>query len=769
MESNNNRLFVRNRAEWEKLCSQNYYSDRELTVTTAKNAIVLPTKIIDDSKGILKGGICDENFHFLAGFSRYGKNVPGYTAITSSYSVDKSDIAVRDETVIFGGVLFGHFGHIILECMNRLWWCIENPDCNFKIVFTTLWSKKDWIMDFFTLLDIQHDRIMFIDQPTQFKEIIIPEESVYGWKEYTDKYLVPHKKLIQNSIINYKKKISKVYLTRRLYSGAPRLKYCNEIYFENFYKKQGYEIISPELLPLNEQIALIANADEIATTLGTLSHLAVFAKPGTKFTILIRVSDQILIPQCLINQATQIDYFFVDPSMNYLFSNRVQGVVLFGTSECWKSYVENYFKEKWDEKNNTTPEVFWNYLLEWVSFYSNPKKYSQIANWKIFDMLNQINNVLFGRTLDKKQFPIQDLNAELNQKEKLLQEERFYLSQTKEEWTRTQQTSKQIIETYSKIIDSILNAKRDVINCEQLHHAAIEKLTKPTIAYSTHLSGTGWIQLVKEGQISGIQGQNKKIEAIQIQRVDSSENIVCAVYVKGLGWTDWKSNKEFAGTVGKGLPIQSFKVKFSTPEKNYRISYRAFHSELSWSSWHCDGEETNTFHYPALEAIQIKIDEIQDEFQSCQLQLEQVAINHKNQIDNILTENEELTKTNEFLKGKISVYTENIEDYKATFEYKNAQIEKLSLQKISLQKEQAQLIENQNRLQKQKQQLTEEQNRLLEQKQQLMEERNLLLEQKQQLTEERNLLLEQKQQLTQEKETMINSLSWRITKFLRRK
>lgn len=753
MESNNNRLFVRNRAEWEKVCSQNYYSDRELTVTTAKNAIVLPTKIIDDSKGILKGGICDENFNFLAGFFRYGNNVPGYTAITSSYSVDKSDIAVCDETVIFGGVLFGHFGHIILECMNRLWWCIENPDCNFKIVFTTLWGKKNWIMDFFTLLDIHHDRIMFIDQPTQFKEIIIPEESVYGWKEYTDKYLVPHKKLIQNSTINCKKKISKIYLTRRLFSG--QLKYCNEIYFENFYKQQGYEIISPESLPLNEQIALIANADEIATTLGTLSHLAVFAKPGTKFTILTRVSDQILIPQCLINQAAQIDYLFVDPSMNYLFSHRVQGVVLFGTSECWKSYVENYFKEKWDEKNNTTPEVFWNYLLEWVSFYSNPKKYSQIANWKIFDMLNQINNVLFGRTLDKKQFPIQDLNAELNQKEKLLQEERFYLSQTKEEWTRTQQTSKQIIETYSKIIDSILNAKQEVINCEQFHHAAIEKLTKPTIAYSTHLSGTGWIQLIKEGQISGIQGQNKKIEAIQIQRVDSSENIVCAVYVKGLGWTDWKSNKEFAGTVGKGLPIQSFKVKFSTPEKNYRISYRAFHSELSWSSWHCDGEETNTFHYPALEAIQIKIDEIQDEFQSCQLQLEQVAINHKNQIDNILTENEELTKTNEFLKGKISVYTENIEDYKATFEYKNAQIEKLSLQKISLQKEQAQLVENQNRLQKQKQQLTEE--------------RNLLLEQKQQLIEERNLLLEQKQQLTQEKETMINSLSWRITKFLRRK
>lgn len=304
-------------------------------------------------------------------------------------------------------------------------------------------------------------------------------------------------------------------------------------------------------------------------------------------------------------------------------------------------------------------------------------------------------------------------------------------------------------------MDDILNIRQEVINYDQLHHIAIQKLNKPIVAYSTHISNIGWIQSVKSGEVSGTQGQNHKIEAIQIERIDFSENITYAAYIKDLGWTDWKSNKEFAGTVGKGLPIQSFKIKFPTPEENYRISYRAFHKESGWSSWHCDGEETNTFHYPALEAIQIKIDEIQDEFQTCQLQLEQIAINHKNQIDNILTENEELTKTNEFLKGKVAVYTENIEDYKATFEYKNVQIEKLSLQKISLQKEQAQLIENQNRLQKQKQQLTEE--------------RNLLLEQKQQLIEERNLLLEQKQQLTQEKETMINSLSWRITKFLRRK
>lgn len=771
MEPIKQRLFVRNQAEWEKLCSQNYHSDRKLTVTTVKNAIILPPKILSTSA--YSGGVCDSNFQFLAGLLRNGKNNftnPGFYGIGSSYKVDKERIHFSDDKVVFGGVLIGHFGHFILECMNRLWWWVQNQDCNHKIVFISIFKRPTWFTDFFHLLGINTNQIIFVEQPTQFKEIVIPEESAHSWKEYTNEYLLPYKLLAQNASKSFANPVSKIYLTRSAFHKNMANDCYNEKYFEHFYEERGYTIISPETLPICEQIALIANADEIVATLGSISHNILFAKPKAKFTILTRVEHQTLLPQCIINQAVGVDYCFVDVSMNYLFKgDRTTGVNLLGTTECWKSYVKNYLKETWDEKNNTTIEVFWGYLLEWLSYYSNPKNYPKISNWKILDMLNQMNYILLGHTLDKKQFPTRDFDAELTQKEKLLQQERFYLSQIKEEWTKTNQISKQMITTYLKIMDDILNVRQEVINYDQLHHIAIQKLNKPIITYSTHISNIGWIQSVKSGEVSGTQGQNHKIEAIQIERIDFSENITYAAYIKDLGWTDWKSNKEFAGTVGKGLPIQSFKIKFPTPEENYRISYRAFHKESGWSSWHCDGEETNTFHYPALEAIQIKIDEIQDEFQTCQLQLEQVAIDQKNQIDNILTENEELTKTNEFLKGKVAVYTENIEDYKATFEHKNVQIEKLSLQKISLQKEQKQLIENQNRLLKQKQQLTEEQNLLLEQKQQLTEERNLLLEQKQQLIEERNLLLEQKQQLTQEKENMINSLSWRITKFLRRK
>lgn len=757
MEPIKQRLFVRNQAEWEKLCSQNYHSDRKLTVTTVKNAIILPPKIL--STGAYSGGVCDSNFQFLAGLLRNGRNnftSPGVYGIGTSYKVDRKNIHFSDDKVVFGGVLIGHFGHFILECMNRLWWWVQNQDCNHKIVFISIFKRPAWFTDFFHLLGINTNQIIFVEQPTQFKEIVIPEESAHSWKEYTNEYLLPHKLLAQNASKSFPNPVSKIYLTRSAFHRNMVNDCYNEKYFERFYEERGYTIISPETLPIHEQIALIANADEIVATLGSISHNILFAKPKAKFTILTRVDHQTLPPQCIINQAVGVDYCFVDVSMNYLFNgDRTTGVNLLGTTECWKSYVKNHLKETWDEKNNTTIEVFWGYLLEWLSYYSNPKNYPKISNWKILDMLNQMNYILLGHTLDKKQFPTRDFDAELTQKEKLLQQERFYLSQIKEEWTKTNQISKQMITTYLKIMDDILNIRQEVINYDQLHHIAIQKLNKPIVAYSTHISNIGWIQSVKSGEVSGTQGQNHKIEAIQIERIDFSENITYAAYIKDLGWTDWKSNKEFAGTVGKGLPIQSFKIKFPTPEENYRISYRAFHKESGWSSWHCDGEETNTFHYPALEAIQIKIDEIQDEFQTCQLQLEQIAINHKNQIDNILTENEELTKTNEFLKGKVAVYTENIEDYKATFEYKNVQIEKLSLQKISLQKEQAQLVENQNRLQKQKQQLTEE--------------RNLLLEQKQQLIEERNLLLEQKQQLTQEKENMINSLSWRITKFLRRK
>ncbi len=395
------RLFVRNKADWEKVVNTNYHIEKLPEVFEVQNGIVLPCKGTS-------GGVCDSEFNFKGGLFREYRNPPGWGGIGSAYTVDKSSLKSIDEIVVFGGVLLPHFGHMILDSLTRLWWHVENPNSKLRFVFVlNVWGWKDYLWEFFDLLGIARERILFIEQPTQFAKIIVPEEAAHSWVGYTDKWECVYNFIVKNVLAHCSGETlpKKIYISKSNYNSGGSLS-INESYYEEWYRQHGYEVIIPELLPLYKQIALVANAEAIATTLGTTSHFNLFAKPNTRIDIITRVDHQTIRPQCLINQMKQADYYFIDGSLNFLPCERTIGNYFLGITDCWKDYVKQIWSEDLGDKE-TDAELYLKYAVEWTKFFcDNPNKFKHpyFQDLDFFDILERMARILLGRKIERKQY-----------------------------------------------------------------------------------------------------------------------------------------------------------------------------------------------------------------------------------------------------------------------------------------------------------------------------------------------------------------------------
>jgi len=115
MSDKSRRFYFNRREDWEPAAKKKYFSDRQLKVEVVENGIVLPAKTIDGER---RGGVCDENFNFVAGYTRENHSPNFWCNLLSAYEADRKEINKLDEDVIFGGVLMGHWGHFILECLT---------------------------------------------------------------------------------------------------------------------------------------------------------------------------------------------------------------------------------------------------------------------------------------------------------------------------------------------------------------------------------------------------------------------------------------------------------------------------------------------------------------------------------------------------------------------------------------------------------------------------------------------------------------------------
>lgn len=177
---------------------------------------------------------------------------------------------VVDGPCIYGGPIIYHFGHMVAECIHRIWARTAFDYLgDAKVAFQTRFNTElpQWFYPVLKLCGVSQDQVILIDQPTRFRELHVPEQGrLLGGRKRFDAYpsLFP---LIE---VTPDHSDQKIYVSRstHLYSGS----YFGESYIERCLSSNGYAIIYPEKLPTEALTMKLAGARKIVFAEGSAIH-----------------------------------------------------------------------------------------------------------------------------------------------------------------------------------------------------------------------------------------------------------------------------------------------------------------------------------------------------------------------------------------------------------------------------------------------------------------------------------------------------------------
>ena len=146
----------------------------------------------------------------------------------------------------------------------------------------------------------------------------------------------------------------------------------------------------------------------------------------------------------------------------------------------------------------------------------------------------------------------------------------------------------------------------------------------PIIEYQAHVGGVGWQNYATNGNLAGTTGQAKAMEAIKIKLTGdlaTKYDIYYRVHVGGIGWLDWASNDQIAGTVGYSKKLEAIEIRLvekgalapgstQTPNmiKPITIMYQSYIAKDGWQEYMENGETSGTTgEAKSLEALKMMI------------------------------------------------------------------------------------------------------------------------------------------------------------------
>ncbi|MDR1490679.1 MAG: glycosyltransferase family 61 protein, partial [Desulfovibrio sp.] len=222
-----------------------------------KNAIIIPLEGTMDS---FTGGVFSSDGQFLEdSLLDRGKAAPLQEPVEALQGV-----------YIYGGCLFGHFGHFIWESLSRLYAIRQCK--NYPIIFTTpndnriipfaeTFLKAIGVNNKIQLIRISTsvENLIYSLPKSSLKPLFIEDEQVNALKSF-------HFQKDNHNI--------KIWLSRSMLKYG---KIDNEQVIEEELRKNGYEIICPQNFPLREQVRLISTSDIVAGCDGSAFFSLLFA------------------------------------------------------------------------------------------------------------------------------------------------------------------------------------------------------------------------------------------------------------------------------------------------------------------------------------------------------------------------------------------------------------------------------------------------------------------------------------------------------------
>ncbi|MBR3411542.1 MAG: glycosyltransferase family 61 protein [Bacteroidales bacterium] len=228
-------------------------------------------------------------------------------------AADASEVSVEiNQAVVYLGCFdISHFGNILVDEISRLWYNnIEGVKWAF--IATKRFDPK-YLHIFLEFLGIEKDRVIRVSSPTRFSCIYVPAMTFLHRRFVLQEYSSIYERMFQN--MKFKSEYEtyeKIYLTRR---KLRKKKEIGEWRFEFFFKSNGYKVIAPERLSIEQQALVMRNAQNIASIEGTHAHGVVWcrrANSNNMKQIILRKQSECIPRQMMLNQLWAIDTSFVD-------------------------------------------------------------------------------------------------------------------------------------------------------------------------------------------------------------------------------------------------------------------------------------------------------------------------------------------------------------------------------------------------------------------------------------------------------------------------
>ena len=274
-----------------------------------EQATILPLRR-DPSFGLLfgKGGVVDCQGQYVDLSA-----IPG--RVQDAYPFQAPDC--REETVVYCGYMVNHWGHFLIEGVTRLWYFLEQGASVDKYVFFLDEGEERQIQgnyrEFFQLLGIW-DKLEFINRPTTFRRVIVPELGIHMRQGYTPKLLGVFDRIAENVRPQPDWETpEKIYFSRSQFQKGQPFEFGFDA-LDNFFAKNGYTILYPEKVPLSSMIPYIRPCQVVATLSGSLPHNMLFGRSGQKVEIIERlvISDD---NQTDVNRMRNLDVVYVDANI----------------------------------------------------------------------------------------------------------------------------------------------------------------------------------------------------------------------------------------------------------------------------------------------------------------------------------------------------------------------------------------------------------------------------------------------------------------------
>ncbi|MBQ6298374.1 MAG: DUF563 domain-containing protein [Selenomonadaceae bacterium] len=515
--------------------TDNYFVDKELGFSVVENGTILPRKYISPGKNI--GGIINN-----AGKSIQGSFV--HRGVTIDYTPPSALVKYRPETVVYLGAVHDVWGHQISDSVKYLYFLkslvFEREFKKCPLVYVSVVNIENVLLDssyqnfrrLLEILEIDPDRLQQINQPTKFDKIILPDESFYYDTEKNVRQFTKEYRETIDSLKNFAIKNWMPTSSKKIYYFYGRREQIGEERLAEYFKSKGYEIVSPEKFTLDEQLNLLINCENFASTIGSTSHNSIFLRDGVQTIFIPRIAKQFNSYQSALNCVNSINAIYVDSTLS-LFGSAYAGYCFIVSKQ-----LKKFFGDKFNGYEERDFETFLRYIS-----YSSGKGFtcSQVAkeyyNEVFEDFLEQLK---CKRNMTAKYY----MPANLADWRPLLTYQTHVSSKGWGSWNNE---------------DQISNPLEQKLQIEAVKiNFLIYKLY-----YSVYYNDNeGWSEEVTSPEMAGTTGKVKAIYGIRIRLDEAGAkkfDILYRVHKFDDTWTAWAKNGEVI--YSHGVKLNAIQIK----------------------------------------------------------------------------------------------------------------------------------------------------------------------------------------------------------------